>query len=83
MISAVIGRRGYVTIPSSIRRQLGLKEGDRIALVVQDDQIILRPITQSLRELRGSVAVDGPQDFSAIRRQVLTGRGQETAADER
>lgn len=71
MITIKIGRRGQITLPSAIRRQTGLQEGDRVALVPQGDQIILRPMTQSLLDLRGSVPVDGPQDFPAIRKQVI------------
>jgi AbrB family looped-hinge helix DNA binding protein len=72
MITATVGRRGYITIPRTIRRQIGIKEGDRVTLVVQGDHIVLRPITQTLLDLRGSVPVAGPQDFDAIRKEVLT-----------
>jgi len=74
MITATVGRRGYITIPRNIRRQIGIKEGDRVTLVVQGDQIVLRPITQTLLDLRGSVPVTGPQDFDAIRKQVIAAR---------
>ncbi len=74
MITATVGRRGYITIPRNIRRQIGIKEGDRVTLEVQGDQIVLRPITQTLLDLRGSVKVTGPQDFDAIRRKVIADR---------
>jgi AbrB family looped-hinge helix DNA binding protein len=74
MITATVGRRGYITIPRNLRRQIGIKEGDRVTLVVQGDQIVLRPITQTLLDLRGSVRVTGPQDFDSIRQQVITER---------
>ena len=76
MITATVGRRGYITIPRTIRRQIGIKEGDRVTLVVQGDHIVLRPITQTLLDLRGSVPVAGPQDFDAIRKEVLTARSK-------
>jgi len=76
MITATVGRRGYITIPRNIRRQIGIKEGDRVTLVVQGDHIVLRPITQTLLDLRGSVPVTGPQDFDAIRKEVLTARSK-------
>jgi AbrB family looped-hinge helix DNA binding protein len=76
MITATVGRRGYITIPRNIRRQIGIKEGDRVTLVVQGDHIVLRPITQTLLDLRGSVPVTGPQDFDAIRKQVTTARSE-------
>ena len=74
MITATVRRRGHITIPSALRRKIGLKEGDRVALVLQGEQIILRPVTQTLLDLRGSVPVDEPQDFDAIRTQVIARR---------
>jgi len=76
MITATVGRRGYITIPRNIRRQIGIKEGDRVTMVVQGDHIVLHPITQTLLDLRGSVPVQGPQDLDAIRQQVITERAK-------
>jgi AbrB family looped-hinge helix DNA binding protein len=76
MITTTVGRRGYITIPRNIRRQIGLKEGDRLTLVVQGDHIVLHPITQTLLDLRGSVPVTGSQDFDAIRKQVIAARSE-------
>ena len=78
-----IGRRGQITIPRQIRRKLGLKEGDRIALLQQGDQVILRPLTQTLLDLRGSVTVSGPQDFTAIRQEVLSSQARKAVDDGR
>ena len=76
MITATVGRRGYITIPRNIRRQIGIKEGDRVTMVVQGDHIVLHPITQTLLDLRGSVPVQGHQDLDAIRQQVITERAK-------
>lgn len=83
MITTKVGRRGQITLPSQVRRQSGIKEGDRIALILQGDQVILRPLTQTLLDLRGSVPVTGEQDFNAIRRQVLVERARRGSQDER
>ena len=50
---------------------MGLQEGDRIAIVRHGDDLILHPVKKTLLDLRGSVPVSGPQDFAAIRNQVL------------
>ncbi len=34
----VVTRKGQITIPAPIRRALGLTEGDRVALVIKEDQ---------------------------------------------
>ena len=48
--------KGQIVIPSSIRRKLGIKEGTRIQIEVNEDanQIILKPITREyVHSLRG------------------------------
>lgn len=82
MITTKVGQRGQVTIPSKIRRQIGLREGDRIAVLLQEGQVILLPITQSLLDLRGSVSVENAQDFDDVRRQVKEGRAKKLVSDE-
>jgi antitoxin PrlF len=74
-----IGRRRQMTLPSEVRRQASLKEGDRVAFIVEGEHIVLQPLTQTLLDLRGSVAAAGPQHFAAIRRQVLAARAKEVA----
>ncbi len=83
MITTKVGRRGQITLPKLVRRQTGLKEGDHIALILQGDQIVIRPLTQTLLDLRGSVPVQGEQDFDSIRKKVLTERVRRGTQDER
>lgn len=35
--------QGRVTLPADVRRRLGLAEGDRLEVAVEDDRITLRP----------------------------------------
>lgn len=69
-----IGRRGQITIPSSVRHELHLVEGDHVIMQVRAGELILRPVGRSILALRGSVPVDGPQDFAAIRAKVIGSR---------
>jgi hypothetical protein len=41
-------------------------------------QATIKPGTQTLLDLRGSISVSGEQDFDAIRKQVVTKRAQTT-----
>ena len=82
MIVSKVGRRGQITLPRSIRRALSLKEGDQIAFIQQDDEIILQPLNRTLLELRGTVPSSGPQDFEAIRKQILATRANRVVSDE-
>lgn len=71
MITSIIGRRGQMTVPRTIRRLLNLEEGDRIAFIQRGDEVIVQPLTKTLLDLRGSIPVAEPQDFAAIRDQVI------------
>ena len=77
-----VGRRGQITLPRAIRRQLGLREGDRIAFMQRGDEVILQPLTKTLFDLRGSVPVSGVQDFAAIRQQVIDAHVRKVIRDE-
>ena len=81
-IIGTVGRRGQMTVPREIRRSLNLEQGDRIAFIRRGGEVILQPLTETLLDLRGSVAVEGPQDFARIRERVIQDRAQKVAQDE-
>jgi AbrB family looped-hinge helix DNA binding protein len=74
MTISKVGRRGQLTLPKEVRQKLQLKEGDHVAFYVQGEQVVLQPLTQTLLDLRGSVPVNGVQDFEAIRDKVRARR---------
>ncbi|HTZ57111.1 MAG TPA: AbrB/MazE/SpoVT family DNA-binding domain-containing protein [Acidobacteriaceae bacterium] len=41
--SSTISSKGQITLPLEIRRRLGLREGDRVEFVVEDERTIIRP----------------------------------------
>ena len=41
--SSTLSSKGRLTVPLEIRRRLGLKEGDRVEFVVEEEQTIIRP----------------------------------------
>lgn len=82
MLTIKVGRRGQITIPSEIRYAIGLQEGHLLAISQEGDQVILRPLTKTLLDLRGSVAVDGAQDFDAIRQKVVAERAGKAGRDD-
>jgi len=76
MLSTRIGRRGQIVLPKEVRRRMKADEGDQIAFIIDGEQVVIKPITQSLLDLRGSVRVKGAQDFDSIRKQVTTKRAK-------
>jgi antitoxin PrlF len=40
----VVTRKGQITVPAEIRRALGLQQGDKVAVVLENDQVRLRRV---------------------------------------
>jgi AbrB family looped-hinge helix DNA binding protein len=48
--------KGQIVIPAALRRKYGIKAGTKIVVSDNDEEIILRPVTeQYLRNLQGSL----------------------------
>lgn len=58
---ATLTSKGQITLPVGLRRQLGLKSGDRIDFVTATDgSVTVRPVKNGLLELAGMAKpVDG------------------------
>jgi AbrB family looped-hinge helix DNA binding protein len=63
MESTTMTSKGQVTIPKSVRQQLGLRQGTRVAFVVEGDHAVLRPAVPERAAPKsgfGMVKVAGP-----------------------
>ncbi len=76
MLATRVGRRGQIVLPKEVRTKIKVAEGDQIAFVIDGDQVVIKPITHSLLDLRGRVTVSGKQDFDSIRNQVKIKRAK-------
>jgi len=53
--TAVLDRKGRVTIPSELRARLGLRPGSRLEISLEGDKIVLRPARRlRARDLLGA-----------------------------
>ena len=54
MATATVTSKGQITLPKSVRDELGVDAGDQVVFVVEDKGISLHPVPRtSLTELRG------------------------------
>lgn len=53
-------RKGQVTIPAAMRRQLKLREGDQVSFVLDEDEIRVAPAVSRIASLYGSLRSDRP-----------------------
>jgi AbrB family looped-hinge helix DNA binding protein len=56
MPTATVTSKGQITIPKTVRDELGLREGDRVAFrVLEDGRVVVEPETVDLLELGGAL----------------------------
>ena len=63
MQTTTMTSKGQVTVPKEVRQRLGLRQGSRIAFVVEGDHAVLRPaVVERLRPKSGfgMIKVFGP-----------------------
>lgn len=73
----VITRKGQITIPAEFRRILGLKEGDRVAVVLEGEQVRLMRAGSVVMRTAGSLKSDRPlltaESLREVAEQAVTG----------
>ncbi len=56
MSTSTLTSKGQTTVPKDVRRHLGLKPGDKIRFLVEEDgRVVVLPATLHLGDLRGSL----------------------------
>jgi AbrB family looped-hinge helix DNA binding protein len=87
-LTTVMTRKGQITVPAEVRRLLGLKEGDRVAVVIEDGEepgeprVALRPARSVAERTFGIFATGGPPvDFAELRRRFEEDYGAEVATE--
>ena len=61
-----VGPRGQITIPKAYRKSLNISPGDSIVITEVDGQLKLRPVTETIFDMRGVISVNEPQDLEAV-----------------
>jgi len=67
---AVLTSKGQMTIPKEVRKALNLRPSERVIVVVEGNQAILKPLRGNLLDLGGSVKIPGkekPIEFRKVR----------------
>lgn len=56
----VLTRKGQITVPADVRRALGLKRGDKIAVLMEGTEVRLAPARSVVERTRGAVKTTQP-----------------------
>lgn len=81
-ILASVTDRGQVTIPSEVRRLLGVGARQKVAFEIDGDQVRLVPAGPTLEEVFGAVPpLTRPEDFDWRSRDALDEKAERTAEE--
>jgi len=58
MKTSRVTTKGQVTIPSDVRKQLGIHQGDRVGFVYEDGKVIILPVIKDIEAAFGIVAAE-------------------------
>jgi antitoxin PrlF len=79
---SLVTRKGQITLPAELRRLLGIREGDKVAVTLGDPakgEIVVRPVRSVAEATFGAVKPrQRPENWQELRRQFE----EEAAEDE-
>ncbi|MBS4022751.1 MAG: AbrB/MazE/SpoVT family DNA-binding domain-containing protein [Dethiobacter sp.] len=65
MLKVILSEKGQISIPAAVRREYGLKKGDKLLLEEIDGAIVLRPLTgHPLLSLKGKYKTDAGEKLT-------------------
>lgn len=65
MPAATLSSKGQMVIPKSLREQLGLKPGDSVDFIIQENgDVLIRPAAQDVQKLKGMLYRAGRKPVS-------------------
>ncbi|MEK6679630.1 MAG: AbrB/MazE/SpoVT family DNA-binding domain-containing protein [Nitrospirota bacterium] len=70
---AVLTSKGQMTIPKEIRKALNLKPSEKVIIVVEGNQAVIKPLRGNILDIAGSVSLtdeEKPIDFRKVREDV-------------
>jgi len=84
MATAALTSKGQITIPVEVRRKHGLKAGDRIGFIENENgEFVLKPKTGSIMALRGIVKWTGkPVTIQEMNETIAKGWAGELKFDD-
>jgi len=67
----VLIKKSQITLPKQVREFLGVKPGDQITFVIEDNSVKIMPVKSKIEENFGKVKpIQKPEDFKQIREFV-------------
>lgn len=78
---STITKKGQVTIPQKLREELNLKPGKKVFFVKSEDGVLIKPVVENIRSLRGILKTKVTPD--KIQREIKSIRKEWSLDDDR
>jgi AbrB family looped-hinge helix DNA binding protein len=72
--SVKISKRGYVLLPSSLRKEMEIKTGMRMLISKSDNKIVLQPVPSFTDKLAGVTAKSFGESADEVQKHLDEGR---------
>ena len=60
MYIMTVTSKGQIIIPSILRRHLGIKKGTKVCFIEQDNELVLKPVTDDyINSVKGTLKTSG------------------------
>lgn len=69
-IISTITSKGQVTVPAEVRKRLGITRGEKIAFLIEGDDVRLKPVRYTLESVFGSVPALPGQETDDFEDQI-------------
>lgn len=82
---SVLSSKGQMTIPKDIRKALNLRPSEKVIIVVEGNEAIIKPLKGNLLDVGGSVKItekEKPIDFKKVRVEVRKRIARKIATEE-
>ncbi len=70
---AILTSKGQVTVPKEVRKALNLKPSEKLIIVVEGNQAVIKPLKGNILDIGGSIRIsdkEKPIDFHKVREEV-------------
>ena len=70
---AILTSKGQMTVPKEVRKALNLKPSEKVMIVVEGNQAVIKPLKGNLLDIGGSIKIsdkEKPVNFPKVREEV-------------
>lgn len=77
-VISTVTEKGQVTIPAEVRKRLGISRGEKVAFLIEGDDVRLKPVRFTLESVFGSVPALPSRETDDFEDQIEEAMEEET-----